>query len=63
MDKLKANILMDNNILYITKFSIKFSTVSAYIHSYDVKIIISARYYFEFLKHKILANDSILVLI
>lgn len=58
----KANILIDNNILYIESFLINLINTSTQIQSYSIDIIISAKYYFWFLKYKVLTNIIIFIL-
>lgn len=42
---LKANILIGNAIFYIKDFLINFVSAFAYIQSYNINIIINAKYY------------------
>ena len=43
VDRLKANMLMNNNMLCIKSFAINLFTSSTLIHSYGMKIDINAR--------------------
>lgn len=63
VNRLKINILIGNNVLYMKGFAINLSISSTLIHSCSVRINISARQYSEFLEKKILASDSILMLL
>lgn len=62
VEDLKANILIDNNVFYIEGFSINFTNAFVHIPNCEIDIVISARYYSEFLKHKVLANTVIFIL-
>lgn len=42
---LKANMLIGNNIFYMEGFFINLSNISIHIQSYNVNIIINAKYY------------------
>lgn len=53
IDRLKANMPVDNNILCTRGFTINFSTSFAFIHSCGVKIDINARQYSKFLRRRI----------
>lgn len=55
-------MLIGNNFLYIKGFSIHFANAFAHIPSCEVDIVISARYHFKFLKHKVLANAVTFIL-
>ena len=61
IEGLKANILMDNNLLCTKGFAINFSTSSALIHSCDMKIDIIARQNSGFLRQKVLAGTLTIV--
>lgn len=50
VDKLKANMLIDNDMLCTEDFSINLSTSFALIHSYSMKIDINARQHSKFLR-------------
>lgn len=58
VESLKANILIENDILYTKGFIINLTSASAYILSYGVTIIISIKSYSLFLKRNILANAT-----
>lgn len=61
VDRLKANMLVSNNVLCIEGFAINLSTSSALIHSCDVKIDINARHHSEFLRQRTLASTPTIV--
>lgn len=58
---LKANMLISNNVFYTEGFFINLTNTSADILSCGVDIVISTRYYFKFLKYKVLANTVIFI--
>lgn len=60
-NRLKANILVGNNVFCMEEFAINLSTSSTLIYSCSVRIDVSARQYFEFLKQRILASGSTLM--
>ena len=62
VDRLKANILIRNVVLYIEGFMINLASASAHILSCGVTIVINARSYSQFLKHNILANTTKFIL-
>lgn len=59
--RLKVNILVSNNILYIEGFSINIYNTSVLLYYYNVKIDISTKYHFKFLKQRVLNHSSILI--
>lgn len=61
VDRLKANILVENDIFCIESFSVNLYNYSALIHSCRVKINISARQHSEFLKHRALTSASTII--
>lgn len=61
IDGWKANILVDNDVLYTKSFAINFFNASIYIHNCGIKIGINTKHQSEFLKRKILINDSTFV--
>lgn len=61
VDRLKANMLVGNNVLYMGGIVINLSNVPALIHSYGMKIDISARHHSKSLRQKVLANSYTLV--
>lgn len=63
VNNLKANILIDNNILCIKSFLINFFNNFTYIQNYNVNIVISAKYYSKFLNYKFLVNAAIFILL
>lgn len=61
VDRLKANILVSNNMLCTEGFAINLSIFFALIHNCSVKIDISTRQHFKFLRHKTLVSASIIM--
>lgn len=62
VDGLKVNMLGSNNMFSIKGFAINLSNSSVLIHSYGMKINLNTRQYSKFLKQRVLANGSTLVL-
>lgn len=60
-NRLKANILVGNKVLYTESFAINLSTSSALIYSCGVKININARQYSMFLRYRALASALIII--
>lgn len=56
VDKLKANMLMRNDMLYTESFAVNLYNFSTLIHSFGIRININARQHSEFLRHKTLAS-------
>ena len=61
VDGLKANILVENDVLYTEGFAINLYNSSALIHSCGVRIDINARQHSEFLRHRALVSASIII--
>lgn len=58
---LKANILIDNDILYIKGFLINFLSAFTLIQGCNIDIIINAKYHLQYLKQRVLANAAIFI--
>lgn len=54
-------MLVGNSMLYMEDFAINLSISLALIHNCDVRIDISTKQYYEFLKQKVLTSDPTLV--
>lgn len=61
VNRLKANMLVGNDILCTKSFAINLSISSVLIHSYGVKIDINARQHSKFLRHRALASAFTIV--
>lgn len=61
VDKLKANMLIGNNVLGMEGFFINLSIFLTYIRSCSIDIYISAKFLFCLFTHKVLANIIIIV--
>lgn len=61
VDGLKANTLVENDVLCTEGFAVNFYNYSALIYSCGVKIDISARQHSEFLKYRALASASTII--
>lgn len=61
IDRLKANILISNNVLYTKSFAINFFTSSIFLYSWGLKIDINTRQYSKIMRWKTLANSSTIV--
>lgn len=62
VNRLKANILIGNNVLYMKDFAINLSNIFLFIYSYFIKIVINTRHHFKFLRQRVLAYSPILIL-
>lgn len=61
VNKLKANFLVENIMVYIEKYIINFSSFFALIYSCGIRIDINAKQYSKFLKHRVQMNASIII--
>lgn len=61
VDRLKANMLVDNDMLCIEEFTINLAISSALIRSCVVKININVRQHSEFLRHRALASTPTII--
>lgn len=61
VDRLKENMLMENDMLCTEGFTVNFYNSSALIHSCGVRIDISARQYSKFLRYRALASTSTII--
>ena len=61
VDGLKANMLVENDVLCTEGFAVNLYNSSALIHSCSVRIIITARQHSEFLRHRALVSASTII--
>ncbi len=61
VDRLKANMLVGNDVLCTEGFAVNLYNSSALIHSYGVRIDINARQHSEFLRHRALASAPTII--
>lgn len=61
INRLKANMLVENDVLCTEGFAINRSSSSALIHSCDIRIDINARQHSKFLRHRGLASASTII--
>lgn len=61
VDRLKANMLVKNDMLCTESFAITFYNSSTLIHSYSIKIDINTKQHSKFLKHRTLTNTSTII--